>query len=87
MIRLNTRKKVAFNTARRRNQNVSEEGTLKHLAGEIVELSVADAVGTVSDVESELADVVICCLTYAHIRHIDIEKAVREKMAYNKKRV
>lgn len=40
-----------------------------------------------TEAQEELADVLICCLTELHRRGVDVEKILRDKIEFNKKRV
>lgn len=40
-----------------------------------------------TEAQEELADVLICCLTELHMRGVDVERIIKDKVEFNKTRV
>lgn len=81
----------AYENAKDRGYPVDSRSTLKHLFSELFELEEAlikfrEKKGSILDVESEIADIVICSLTLATDLKIDLEQAVMNKMRFNESR-
>ena len=92
MLDLNKRSQMSFENVVKRGINLSVIGQLKKISEEVVELTAEyfNCEGESKTEEEkyyeslELADIIIACLTYSHMREIDIEKAIIDKMKINK---
>ena len=98
MLDLNKLCKVTLNNANLRNKNgghikTDTRSMLKHTATEVIEAMEAYTAYTYEmdnfqkpHFESELADIVCCCLIIAGKENIDIEKAILGCIEKNRKR-
>lgn len=85
---------IAFNISEKRKKNGAfnkNDDILKHLAGEVTETIEAYCAWKYksqdpAEYAEELADVIICALIAAGRDGIDIETAIKYKMAKNKNR-
>lgn len=91
MLSLNELAKQSLTIARARG--LKDADVLKHLAGEVLEAQDAFTSTALAHPDSidcyayELADVIICALSASAQYHIDIERAIENKLTQNAKRI
>lgn len=94
--RINNLAQTAFNTAIIRGKigkDLSHNETFFGIFEELKEFREASEIDKsehlpeYTQAQEELTDVLICCLTELHRRGVDVERIVKEKIEFNKKRV
>lgn len=94
--RINELAKQAHETAVKRgktSKDLSHDETFFGILEELREFRVASEFGKskhlpeYTEAQEELADVLICCLTELHLRGVDVERIIKDKVEFNKTRV
>ena len=88
MIDLNKLAALAYDCAVKRNKITGHhdwEEFMKDLSSEFAELACSGHIGK-NVTSEELADVILVCISIANHYHIDIEKAILDKMRFNSER-
>ena len=96
MSEINKLAQTAFNTAIIRgktSKDLSHDDTFFGFLEELREFREASEVEKsehlpeYTQAQEELADVLICCLTELHMRGVDVERIIKDKVEFNKTRV
>ncbi|MBO7280572.1 MAG: hypothetical protein J6V00_05335 [Bacteroidaceae bacterium] len=96
MSEINQLAQTAFNTAIIRGKTEKDAGHLDaffDILSELKEFREASEVKKsehlpqYTEAQEELTDVLICCLTELHRRGVDVERIIKEKIEFNKRRV
>ena len=96
MSEINQLAQTAFDTAIIRGKTARDMNHLDAFFGilselkefrEASEVKKSEHLPEYTEAQEELTDVLICCLTELHRRGVDVERIIKAKIEYNKKRV
>ena len=93
---INQLAQTAFNNAIIRGKTAKDMNHLDTFFGilselkefrEASEIDPSEHLPQYTEAQEELTDVLICCLTELHRRGVDVERIIKEKIEFNKRRV